>query len=943
MAYISILEYTGDGVTTDFLFDIPYLHAADVHGYVDFIEKTGSFADPTTFRFAVAPADGALIQIRRLTNMDTAEHVFGDRAYLKTSHLDNNSTQQLYLQQEATDALDIVVPDASEYVGYAAEWANKAEDSLVSLAAGGDGVDDYSSLHWNAKAAASSAAAALSEANAAASETAAGLSETAAAASETAAAGYAASLSTQLTEVQYLTSADSPKTVLNSGILYICDTSSGSITINAPALALNTPFSIALKKVTDDANTVTFNPNGTDEVGSLGATSYVIDTLDAGVTFYGDEVRTPDTWQPLEWGAGGASVAGAIGEEGAYVINLGRDLSLGTTYLDNFVCSAQTSTPRQVDFNPDGTKMYITSYTTVYQYTLSTPYDASTATYDSISKVVPSLTGIVGMNFKDDGLKVFFADAVAKTLYIYPLTVAWDITTITSTGSTSFPVSAYSGECNGAFINPDGTHAYWCNGLDPDTVEQVVLRVNWSFETHSPKYAGELNVVAVNPSVEGCAFSPDGTKFWVNDDSVGLYQFTCSTPYDITSGTYDSYVFSYAAQDSSGWNCAFSPDGKWMYICGHTSASILQYQLTMEEIPQLPSQTTRGAVAMASSQEVYEGILSYKAVAPTNIKMSWTDFSQLNQNFTTIDLQDTSQFCTIAGVGAMQNLTTGPTSNATVYGYKALEGHISGKAGVTGPVTAIGVEAGSHIKGANNNAMGFRAGSGVNGGWSGTANTIIGDEAMSSVSGSPSFNVAVGNNALKLLHTVGNNNTGVGYDAGRNLQGSCTDNTCVGYQAGSTNTFGSANVYLGHQAGKASGTESNQLYIDVTRRADALIRGDFSARTVTINGTLTATGGFGGGYVDDTTGTALDFTSGQTHAIQPTAASNPTYTFTAPGAGTEVHIIGTNLGAAGTITWPTTVKWEGGTEPTWTASGRDRIDLLWDGTDYIASATLAHA
>jgi hypothetical protein len=42
-------------------------------------------------------------------------------------------------------------------VGYAEEWANKAEDSLVSAAAGGDLVDDYSALHWAAKAAASAA------------------------------------------------------------------------------------------------------------------------------------------------------------------------------------------------------------------------------------------------------------------------------------------------------------------------------------------------------------------------------------------------------------------------------------------------------------------------------------------------------------------------------------------------------------------------------------------------------------------------------------------------------------------------------------------------------------------------------------------------------------------------------------------------------------------
>ena len=39
--------------------------------------------------------------------------------------------------------------------GYAAEWAIQVEDTPVSVAAGGDGVTDFSSLHWAAKAAAS--------------------------------------------------------------------------------------------------------------------------------------------------------------------------------------------------------------------------------------------------------------------------------------------------------------------------------------------------------------------------------------------------------------------------------------------------------------------------------------------------------------------------------------------------------------------------------------------------------------------------------------------------------------------------------------------------------------------------------------------------------------------------------------------------------------------
>ena len=52
-------------------------------------------------------------------------------------------------------AADAVLTAAD--VTYADEWATKAEDSLISVAAGGDGSTDYSALHWAAKAAASAA------------------------------------------------------------------------------------------------------------------------------------------------------------------------------------------------------------------------------------------------------------------------------------------------------------------------------------------------------------------------------------------------------------------------------------------------------------------------------------------------------------------------------------------------------------------------------------------------------------------------------------------------------------------------------------------------------------------------------------------------------------------------------------------------------------------
>jgi hypothetical protein len=50
-------------------------------------------------------------------------------------------------------------------------------------------------------------------------------------------------------------------------------------------------------------------------------------------------------------------------------------------------------------------------------------------------------------------------------------------------------------------------------------------------------------------------------------------------------------------------------------------------------------------------------------------------------------------------------------------------------------------------------------------------------------------------------------------------------------------------------------------------------------------------------------------------------------------------------GGAGTITWPVTVKWAGGTTPTLTTTN-GRTDLFmfyWDGTSYAGTYSLNHS
>jgi hypothetical protein len=81
----------------------------------------------------------------------------------------------------------------------------------------------------------------------------------------------------------------------------------------------------------------------------------------------------------------------------------------------------------------------------------------------------------------------------------------------------------------------------------------------------------------------------------------------------------------------------------------------------------------------------------------------------------------------------------------------------------------------------------------------------------------------------------------------------------------------------------------------------------------------------------------IDWSAAQKHSA--TNSATVTITFTAPPGPCNLMLLLTN-GGAFTITWPATVNWPGGTQPSFTASGTDVVAFFYDGTDYWGVASL---
>ena len=153
----------------------------------------------------------------------------------------------------------------------------------------------------------------------------------------------------------------------------------------------------------------------------------------------------------------------------------GWTVDLSNASYDNvsFSVVSQDSLTVSAVFNTDGTKMFVAGLTNdrVYQYTLSTGFDLSTASYNNVSFNVNSQApSPYAVAFNSDGTQMFVVDQSTLSIHQYTLSTAFDISTA-SYDSVSFSVS--SQDTNPYFLafNSDGTKMYLV-GLGSDTVYQ---------------------------------------------------------------------------------------------------------------------------------------------------------------------------------------------------------------------------------------------------------------------------------------------------------------------------------------------------------------------------------------------------------------------------------------------------------------------------------------
>ena len=263
--------------------------------------------------------------------------------------------------------------------------------------------------------------------------------------------------------------------------------------------------------------------------GSLGSPTVSAPYVIVGATYVQNfSVATQETSpRAMAFNTDGTKmfVIGDIGDDvNEYALSTGFDVSTAS-YTQAFSIAAQETTPSGIAFNTDGTKMFVVGTTgdAVNEYALSTGFNVSTASFTDSFSVAPQETSPQDVAFNTDGTKMFVVGDTGDDINEYTLATGFDVST--SSFVDSFSVSAQEAAPQGVAFNPDGTKMFVV-GNAAGEVHQYTLTTGFDVSTAS--YASiNFSAAAQDTFPMGIAFNTDGTKmFIVGLENDAVYQYS---------------------------------------------------------------------------------------------------------------------------------------------------------------------------------------------------------------------------------------------------------------------------------------------------------------------------------------------------------------------------------------------------------------------------------
>jgi len=234
-----------------------------------------------------------------------------------------------------------------------------------------------------------------------------------------------------------------------------------------------------------------------------------------------------------------------------------------------------------ISFNNNGTKLYVlkgeTSGDAIFELNLSTAYDITTATYSGVNlDLQPQNLAVEGLKFKADGTAFYIVASYQADdkIYEYTLSTAFDLSTATFANK-EFDLSTQMLVPADVEFNSTGDKMYILGDANR-RIYQYTLST--PFDVTTAVYDNiEFGVSAQATDPKGLAFNNDGTSIFVTDQgTLKIYEYTLATAYDLSSASYANISFATNSDDVRG--LYFTPDGYQFFVAGKIgSNSIMSF------------------------------------------------------------------------------------------------------------------------------------------------------------------------------------------------------------------------------------------------------------------------------------------------------------------------------------------------------------------------------
>jgi hypothetical protein len=255
------------------------------------------------------------------------------------------------------------------------------------------------------------------------------------------------------------------------------------------------------------------------------------ETRPRGLTFSNDGTKMFVIGE--QHGNGGTS-GSAEDDIHEYTLSTAFDISTAS-YVDS-LANLGDAFETSIKFNNDGSKMFVTGINRDYvqEYSLTANFDLSSATLESFFSVNSVEDNLFGLDFNNDGTMMYITGHSSDSIHQYELAVGFDL----SEGVTllrSQDLSAQDGEPSSIEFNTDGTRMFIIGTLD-NVVDQYDLSTGFDISTLSHVGFLKLNSEQYNPS--GIAFSPSGLKMFITgyQETAEVNEYTLNCPFTLFSG-----------------------------------------------------------------------------------------------------------------------------------------------------------------------------------------------------------------------------------------------------------------------------------------------------------------------------------------------------------------------------------------------------------------------